>query len=48
MLSLVCIVPEIIEAITPVGAMEIIRHDAYQQFKWSKNKGTYGIKGGYV
>lgn len=43
-----CDYSEIIEAITPVGAMEIIRHDAYQQFKWSKSKGTYGIKGGYV
>ena len=43
-----CDYSEVSELTTPLGDIEITRRDAYQQFKWSKSKGTYGIKGGYV
>ena len=33
--------------VTPIGALEIVRKDAYQQFKWSYSKGIYDGKGGY-
>ena len=31
----------------PMGAIEIERRDAYQQFKWSYSGGVYAGKGGY-
>lgn len=43
-----CDYTEVAELTTSLGNIEVTRHDAYQQFKWSKSKGTYGIKGGYV
>lgn len=36
------------ELTSTLGNIEVTRHDTYQQFKCSKSKSTYDIKGGHV
>lgn len=45
--KITCNYTAVSKIVTPVGAIEIRRKDAFQQFKWNVSKGVYEGKGGY-
>lgn len=42
-----CNYQDVSSLLTPLGTVEIVRKDAYQQFKWNHSNGIYGGEGGY-